>query len=183
MAYDQSVGPKEGKSAISGATRKRVFGGQPQQQGGDGGVGAGAGAQQGLDMGDQLLQQLYGGGGGGNQQDQTAQLLRGLLERWQPKERPSETLTTQTMLQDPVGYYNKMQSMPSNVPGSLSPFAPGGAFEGRMAADTMTPTQIAASQGRTAKNQWASQLPAGGSTRSGVNADELRQRLGYKTYM
>jgi hypothetical protein len=132
--------------------------------------------------GNQLLQQLGGGG-----QYNLGQIMQAIMSQ-QPQENLSESLTTRKMLQDPVGYYNKMASLPSNAPGSLSAFAPGGLFEGRMAADTMTPAQIMASQGMTAKNQWASQMPAGSTTESGVDTDELRklnqaQRGRYKTYM
>jgi len=121
--------------------------------------------------GDLMVERLFGGGGQGTP---TEQMLRQLIDRWRERERPSETLAQDVMLRDPVGYANKMSSLPSNAPRSLSAFAPGGAFEGRMAADTMTPAQIMASQGMNAKNQWASQMPAGSIT-GDVDTDELRR--------
>jgi hypothetical protein len=129
--------------------------------------------------------QDYGAGGG---QYNLGQIMQAILAQYQPQEPPSETYTTRKMLQDPVGYYNKMASLPSNAPGSLSAFAPGGLFEGRMAADTMTPAQITASQGMNAKNQWASMGKPGTTAPGGEDVDELRrlnaQQAGrYRTYM
>jgi hypothetical protein len=85
---------------------------------------------------------------------------------------------------DPVRYAQEQQTARL----ATDPWGPGGLFEGRTAAATMTPAQIMASQGMNAKNQWASQLPSGTVTPSGVDADELRrlneaQKGRFRTYM
>jgi hypothetical protein len=90
----------------------------------------------------------------------------------------------QAQAQDPVRFAQEQRQAELDT----SPWAKGGLFEGRRAADIMTPAQIMASQGQTAANQWASQLPAGASTKSGVDADELRrlnaQQAGrFRTYI
>lgn len=191
MRYQRGV-PLTGEERAGGgqgAGRTWQQGNMYQQQPGAGGYGFNpdAGAPQSgqgwQSEGNQMLQRL-GIGGGGN----VEQLLRGLMMQWQPQEQPSEALTTRKMLQDPVGYYNKMASLPSNAPGSLNPWAPGGQFEGRTAADTMTPAQIMASQGMNARNQWASRGQPGTTAPGGEDVDELRrlnaQQAGrYKTYM
>jgi hypothetical protein len=112
------------------------------------------------------------------------QILQALMQQYQPQENFSDVLETKARLRNPENYA-RQQYMANTY---AAPFAPGGAFEGRMAADTMTPAQIMASQGMNARNQWASQLPAGATTPSGVNADELRalnaaQRGRYRTYV
>lgn len=116
--------------------------------------------------------------GGGSDYDQFlsrggmdfGQLLQQLAQQYQPQEGYSDILETKARLRNPEEYARRNYMADTYA----APFAPGGAFEGRMAADTMTPTQIMASQGNTAANQWASRLPAGASTKSGVNADDLR---------
>src|SRR4029077_16151639 len=171
MRYQRGVPLTQQERAGGGQGAGRSWAQGNMYSGGNPNVPAGAygGAQ---DYGPNLLQQLVGGGGGGGD---TEALLRGLIARWQPKESPGQTLTTDVMLRDPVGYYNKMSSLPSNAPGSLSAFAPGGAFEGRMAADTMTPATITASQGMNARNQWASMGQPGTTAPGGEDVDELRR--------
>ena len=105
------------------------------------------------------------------------------MQQYQPQESYSDVLETKARLRNPEEYARRNYMANTYA----APFAPGGAFEGRMAADTMTPAQIMASQGMSAKNQWASQLPAGSSA-GGVDTDELRrlnaQQAGrFKTYM
>jgi hypothetical protein len=187
MAYDRSQGPPPGsQSAISQRTRQRLYGNQQQQNWqnpGSGGygfnpdVGAPQTGEGWQSQGNQFLQQL---GGGGN----FAQILQALMGQVQPQESPSEYLETRKRLRDPAEYAR--QQYYANT--YAAPFAPGGAFEGRTAADTMTPAQIMASQGMSAKNQWASQMPEGSTTASGVDTDELRKlnaanRGRYRTYM
>lgn len=111
------------------------------------------------------------------------QMLQALMQQYQPQEDISSILETKARLRNPEEYARRTYMADTYA----APFAPGGAFAGRTAADTMTPAQIMASQGQTAKNQWASQLPAG-SMAGDVNTDELRklnaQQAGrYKTYM
>lgn len=79
---------------------------------------------------------------------------------------------------DPVAEYNRRSSLPSNAPGSLSPFATG--FFGPGLAEQLTPEQLARSQGATATNQWrypemfpqgsagVPPLPVGQNLQSGV---------------
>jgi hypothetical protein len=112
------------------------------------------------------------------------QMLQALMQQYQPQEDVSQILETKARLRNPEEYARRTYMADTYA----APFAPGGAFEGRTAADTMTPAQIMASQGMSAKNQWASQLPAGSTTPSGVDTDELRklnaqQAARYKTYM
>lgn len=142
--YNQSAGPKEGKSAVSAQTRQRVFGG-----GGDGirGGSTGSAYSEGNDYdqfrnsfgeGDfgRLLMQLLAQGG--LQQDSAADFIRAKAET-----------------RDPVGWAIK-QGEAGNITRNANPWGEGGAFEGRRAADVMTPEEIMASQGNTAANQWAS---------------------------
>jgi hypothetical protein len=131
----------------------------------------------------------YGGGGGGegDQQRNLRALLNAWLQQQQNESRtqlalPGAVYSAQRQAQDPVGWRAKQKDVASMGPTFDE------AFAGHRAADTMTPAQIMASQGMTAANQWASQLPAGAVTPSGVDADELRrinaQQAGrFRTYM
>lgn len=59
------------------------------------------------------------------------------------------------------------------------PWGPGGAFEGRRAADRLTPDQIAMSQGANATNQWAAQNnPALAQAFRGPTPEQNRAMLG-----
>lgn len=109
---------------------------------------------------------VYGGGinpniTGGGGDDQLAALLRGLMERWQPRETVQEKLAGYKFAQDPVGWTNKLRSLP------FSEWGPGGAFANR---PQMSPEATLASQGNTAANQWA-QLGA----YQGIDPERLRQ--------
>jgi hypothetical protein len=142
-----------------------------QQQPGAGGFGINP------DAGGPPGENQWRAGGGGYD---FGQILQALMSQYQPQESPSEALITKKMLQDPVGYYNKMASLPSNAPGSLSPFAPGGQFEN---VPRLTPAAQLASQGNTATNQWAQM---GGV--EGMDPEELKRfnrqtALSRRTYM
>ena len=162
MAYDQSVGPKEGKSAISARTRQRIYGGNPNVP-----EGAYGGAQD-YQGGDE---QVTG-------EDQTTQLLRQLLARWQPKETPSQTLESYARLQDPQKFAQQTYAARQ----MSDPWGPGGQFEN---AYHLTPTAALASQGNNATNQWAQR---GGVTYGGqqIDPEELKRlnaMRGNKTYI
>jgi hypothetical protein len=85
----------------------------------------------------------------------------------------------QAQAQDPVRFAQQQRQAELDT----SPWAKGGLFEGRRAADRMSPEAILASQGNTAENQWA-QLGAN----KNIDLGEL-QRLNaaqagrYRTYM
>lgn len=140
--YNQSAGPKEGKSAISAATRKQVFGGGS--------------------TGSAYPQPNYGG-----DEDALIKMLMELVNRWRPQETFSEKAAGLQSAKDPVGWAIK-QGEAANIARNADPWGVGGAFEGRRAADLMTPQQILASQGNTAANQWA-QLGAGGDAQRQAN--------------
>lgn len=118
-----------------------------------------------------------GGGGGGNDR-----LAEWLMAQPAP-ERASEFIRTKAQLADPEKYARE-QYMAQQY---TAPFAEGGVFQGRRAADVMTPEQILASQGNTAANQWAQM---GGvkninpATLQDLNAKIARQRAGsYRSYV
>jgi hypothetical protein len=151
--------------------QERAGGGQGAGRNWLGNFGAGGGIR------GESTGSAYSGGG------DFGQILQQLMQQYQPQESYSDVLETKARLRNPEEYARRNYMANTYA----APFAPGGAFEGRMAADTMTPAQIMASQGMSAKNQWASQLPAGSSA-GGVDTDELRrlnaQQAGrFKTYM
>jgi hypothetical protein len=93
--------------------------------------------------------------GGGDQRrklELMADLWRQGLEAQQAAQvRPAEEYEAQAKAQDPVKFAQQRREA-----GLADPFGAGGYFEGRRAADIMTPEEIMASQGGTAANQWAS---------------------------
>lgn len=143
-SYNQSRGPKEGKSAISGQTRQRVFGG-----GGDGIRGGSTGSAYSEGDAYDQFRNNFGGGGG-----DFGQLLMQLLAQGQ-QDSAADFIRAKAETRDPVGWAIK-QGEAANIARNANPWGEGGAFEGRRAADVMTPEEIMASQGRTAANQWAS---------------------------
>ena len=85
----------------------------------------------------------------------------------------------QAQAQDPVRFAQEQRQAELDT----SPWAKGGLFEGRRAADTMSPEAILASQGNNATNQWA-QLGAN----KNIDPEELKrlnaaQAGRYRTYM
>lgn len=98
--------------------------------------------------------------------EQALQILQQLFSRWsgnttqtpfslgdnEDDETVSDRISALAREQDPVGYANKMASLPADASGSTNPFAPGMLFEqnrARLAADPY----LAATQGNTAENQ------------------------------
>jgi hypothetical protein len=101
----------------------------------------------------------YGQGGGGEESGLARRRLELMTDLWRQgleaqqkaQVRPAEEYEAQAKAQDPVKFAEQRRAA------SLAdPFGPGGYFEGRRAADIMTPEEIMASQGPTAANQWAS---------------------------
>jgi hypothetical protein len=98
-----------------------------------------------------------GGEGGGDQRKK----LEAMVDMWREQlaaeqamkgpEAVRKNLQSLAEYQDPVRLARERQEA-----SLAAPFGPGGYFEGRRAADIMTPEEIMASQGRTAANQWAS---------------------------
>jgi hypothetical protein len=197
--YDKSVGPKEGKSAISGTTRKRIFGGKKGvgsfnewlNQGGAGGpVNTGQQAQPNefsgdvrmtLDNQQQLLANMFNpqgqqaptwtGGGQPQGGDQMANLKMWI--DWMREKQAAD-------LQRPGIAFNAAAQASDPVRyaqeqytarQASDPWGPGGQFADR---PRLTPEAAIASQGNNAVNQWAQQ---GGITQGGQQIDpaELRR--------
>lgn len=70
----------------------------------------------------------------------------------QPRETIADKLSALTREEDPVGYANKMSALPSDAPGSTSPFAPGMLFDQNRARLEAAP-YLAATNGNDATNQ------------------------------
>ena len=90
-----------------------------------------------------------------------------------------QALQAQAQVQDPVRLAQEQRQAELDT----SPWAKGGLFEGRRAADRMSPAAILASQGNTAENQWA-QLGAN----KNIDPEELKrlnaaQAGRFRTYM
>jgi hypothetical protein len=82
-----------------------------------------------------------------------ADIWRQQLEAQQAAQvRPAEEYEAQAKAQDPVKF--AQQQYQARL--ASDPWAAGGQFAGKSAADIMTPEEIMASQGSTAANQWAS---------------------------
>jgi hypothetical protein len=99
------------------------------------------------------------GGYGGDEAGLQRRRLEAMVDLWREglaakqamQVRPAEEYEAQAKAQDPVRFAEQRRAA------SLAdPFGAGGYFEGRRAADLMTPEEIMASQGPTAANQWAS---------------------------
>lgn len=170
--YVARGGPQQ-RQDVENEMLNRLFGGKSESSGAAYSTGGG-------NEYDQLLTQYGGGGGGGGDMEM---LLRNLMERWRPTETPSELEHTKKQLANPEEYARR-QYMAQQY---AAPFAEGGAFQGRRAADVMSPEQILASQGNTAANQWAQM---GGvkninpATLQDLNAKIARQRAGsYRSYV
>ena len=90
--------------------------------------------------------------GGGSQEE----LMRALidLERQRIAKQPTieEAYMAKARARAPVATAIA-QGEASRIARNADPWGPGGAFEGRRAADLYTPEEILASQGRTAENQ------------------------------
>jgi hypothetical protein len=188
--YDKSLGPKEGKSSISGKTRKRIFGGEKGigsfnqwlNQGGAGGPvrtdgggnidintqrveGLQTPTQPQLDITNQLYnpQQMLANmfnpqaPGGGQQetpadQQKKLQMLIDWMRESQAtdiRQNPERLYQAASQAEDPVRFAQEQDAARL----ATSPWAPGGQFAGRRAADLYTPEEILASQGNTAQNQ------------------------------
>jgi hypothetical protein len=173
----------------------KLLGGMFTPQGGGGTMwgGAGEGGWLGGGGGGDLAATLLGAGGGaggaaaggGNAQTEMLQALRDLYREQLPFAREQlakqptvrEAFSAQREAKDPVGWANKMRSIPGYE------WGPGGAFEGRRAQDLYSPAAILATQGNTAENQLA-QL--GG--RKGITPEEMRDfnrkvKLSRRSYM
>ena len=174
--YDPSVAPREGKSAISPETRKRIYGdkggrrGRPQKKKQQVVENVAGGSFQpdlsnqfagnvNMTMQDQLTNMANLWGGGGGQQDQPrnqeqTDMLRAMMEYWRDPAnqmiRPREAFMAER--EAAIGPERTAQE---NYQARLAgdPWAAGGLFEGRRAADIYTPEEILASQGSTAQNQ------------------------------
>src|SRR5258705_8554016 len=187
MRYERGVPLTEEEKAGGGqgAGRKKKpvenVGGNPNVPAGEFGGAADAGKM--VDFGnlqDPLRQILYGQQPA-NDQAATMQLARYMMDRWAQSQEPiSQTLTTQKMLKDPVGYANKMRSVPGFEWNN-----PEGAFYNRV---KLSPEATLASQGNTATNQWAQQDGAKTGEGTPIDPEELKRlnektRLSRRTYM
>jgi hypothetical protein len=180
--YDKSVAPKEGKSAISGKTRKRIFGGDKGvggfnewlNQGGaggpvrtDGGIdintqrveGLQTPVQPQLDITNQLFnpQQMLGNmfnpQAGQQGGDQTANLK--MLIDWMRESQAADLQRPDIAFQAAARASDPVRYAQEQRQAYLdtNPWGPGGQFAGERAADIYTPEEILASQGNTARNQ------------------------------
>ncbi|SRR5580765_432023 len=207
--YDKSVGPKEGKSSISGKTRKRIFGGDKGigsfndwlNQGGAGGPVRTDGGREEfnintappqLDVTNQLFnpQQMLGNmfnpqapGGGQQSPEQQTQNLKMLID-WMRESQATD------IRQNPERLYQAAAQASDPVRfaqeqytarQASDPWGPGGQFE---KSPRLSPAAALASQGNNATNQWA-QL--GGVP--GIDPEELKRLnaaavagRGYRSY-
>lgn len=106
------------------------------------------------------------------QRRQTSPVEDALAQRLQQPNQPLDLASLvrearNTPVQDARNAYQARQES--------DPFGPGGAFAGRSAADLLSPTALAASQGRTAANQWAMTTGQGGG--AGVDVPTLTSLL------
>ena len=208
--YDRSKAPKEGVSSISARTRQRLYGRPEPQNFSDWYAQQQRGPSQGPVRTDQPATKqndFYTGNAPTLTPDSQQQLLENMfkpeqqvggqgsdrqLQMWLDFKReqmandinqnPAKMLQAyqaQAQAQDPVRYAQQQRQAELET----SPWAKGGLFEGRRAADRMSPEAILASQGNTAENQWA-QLGAN----KNIDPEEL-QRLNaaqagrFRTYM
>ena len=130
------------------------------------------------------LADLWGGQQARPQQTQD-EILRAMMQQWANPEnrmiRPREAFMAQR--EAAIGPERTAQE---NYQARLAsdPWAAGGLFEGRRAADRLSPEAILASQGNTAANQWAQR-----GAMKGVNMEDLARfnkqaaiGRGYRTY-
>lgn len=106
------------------------------------------------------------------QRRQTSPVEDALAQRLQQPNQPLDLASLvrearNTPVQDARNAYQARQES--------DPWGSGGAFEGRSAADLLSPTALAASQGRTAANQWAMVTGQGGG--EGVDVPTLTSLL------
>ncbi len=197
MRYEKGVPLTEEERAGGGRGAGRKKKSTPEQRGEDINPTAHAGAfDQPIEFGNlqdpvkqifaQALQtnpttQALSGSQPANDQEATMKLARDMMEMWAQSQEPvSQTLTTQKMLQDPVGYANKMRSVPGFEWNN-----PEGAFYNRV---KLSPEATLASQGNTATNQWAQQDGAKTGEGTPIDPEELKRlnektRLSRRTYM
>jgi hypothetical protein len=97
--------------------------------------------------------EAVGGGEDGGDQRRKLELIANLWREGLAAKQaaPRQNLQALAEYEDPVGFAQRRREA-----ALADPFGQGGYFEGRRAADIMTPEEIMASQGRTAGNQWAS---------------------------
>jgi hypothetical protein len=166
-SYDRSIAPKEGTSAISDETRRRIYGPQGgptnNPQGGQGINPNYLNQEEGLTPQGQMLGGVDFG-----------QLLLQLLSQ---TGRAEEALRARSYYSDPVAFERKE----ADAALARNPWGPGGLFEGRRAADLYSPEALLASQGSSAENQWAQM----GGGRPGIDAEKVKQLTRvqpYRTY-
>lgn len=177
--YDKSEGPKEGKSAISGKTRKRIFGGDQgvgsfkdwQDVGGAGGpVNTGGQVTQPNEFSgdvkmtlDNQLANMFNPqqqapawtGGGQTNPEQQTQNLKMLIDWMREsqatdlRQNPERVYQAAAQASDPVRYAQEQYQARQ----ATDPWGAGGQFAGHTARDLYTPEEILASQGNTAQNQ------------------------------
>ena len=132
------------------------------------------------------LSALWGGQQARPQTNQQDEILRAMMQQWADPAnrmiRPREAFMAER--EAAIGPERTAQE---NYQARLAsdPWAAGGLFEGRRAADRLSPEAILASQGNNAMNQWAQQ----GAMR-GIDQDELRRfnkqaalGRGYRSYV
>ena len=207
--YDRSEGPKEGKSAISGTTRKRIFGGKKgvgsftDWQNQQGPVNTQAQGQPNEFSGDvrmtlndtlQGLANLWGGGGGqqapqwtggggqpqgGNDQIQNLKMWIDWMREKQAADLQRPAVAFQAAAQASDPVRYAQEQYTARQ--ASDPWGPGGQFE---KSPRLSPAAVLASQGNNATNQWA-QL--GGVP--GIDPEELKRLnaaavagRGYRSY-